>query len=139
MAIFKYKTKQREAILNYLRQNHEPMTGMQLATVLAKKNLQASLTTCYRHLEALYHEGLVEKYFLPNEKSAYYRYVPEQENIEVHFHLKCTACGRLEHMTCDRTVEITQHIFNEHGFQVDFEMTFIYGLCKYCQSRRTEK
>ena len=139
MAIFKYKTKQREAILNYLRQNHEPMTGMQLAAVLAKKKFTGQFDYLLSSSGGLISWRTGREIFLPNEKSAYYRYVPEQENIEVHFHLKCTACGRLEHMTCDRTVEITQHIFNEHGFQVDFEMTFIYGLCKYCQSRRTEK
>ncbi|KXB42680.1 transcriptional regulator, Fur family [Amygdalobacter nucleatus] len=134
VTVFKYKTKQREAILNYLRKNTEPLTSSQLAAVLQKKGYVASLTTCYRHLEALYREGRVEKYFLPNEKSAYYRFVFEEDEKDVHFHLKCINCGRLDHMTCDQTVEIMQHIFKEHGFQIDFEMTFIYGLCKFCQS-----
>lgn len=136
MTSFKYKTKQREAIMNYLIQNSEPITCMQLAMVLQSKEMSASLTTCYRHLETLYREGLIEKYTLPNEKSAYYRYVMEDPGDDVHLHLKCNKCGKLDHMTCDKTVEVLQHIFKEHGFKVETEMTFIYGLCKFCQSGR---
>lgn len=135
MTSFKYKTKQREAILNYLMKNSEPITCMQLATILQNTELTASLTTCYRHLEALYRDGFIEKYTLPNEKSAYYRYVPDKPATDLHLHLKCNKCGRLDHMACDKTSEVLQHVFKEHGFQVETEMTFIYGLCKFCQTK----
>lgn len=138
MTEFKYKTRQREAILNFLRKNTEPLTSAQLAAILQKKGYNTSLTTCYRHLETLYRDGRVEKYFLPNEKSAYYRFLIEKDDVDVHFHLKCAKCGRLDHMTCDQTMDIMQHIFDEHGFRIDFEMTFIYGLCKLCQGKKQD-
>ncbi|MBQ1555500.1 MAG: transcriptional repressor, partial [Clostridia bacterium] len=49
-----------------------------------------------------------------------------------HFHLKCTACGRIIHLDCGFMSEFEKHIGEHHGFRVDNARTVIYGLCEAC-------
>ena len=104
----KYKTRQRQEILRYLKSSkniHKTVKDIQ--EYFQRENIDVGLTTIYRHLNALIREGLVKKYRLNNDSGAY----------------------------CDEITAFQEHIKVCHGFQVDsFETTF-YGICCSCNEK----
>ena len=63
-----YKTKQKEIILNYLKQNsNTDLTADMIVNYIIKKNKKCSQTTVYRYLKQLVNEGIVRKYYIDNK------------------------------------------------------------------------
>ena len=128
----KYKTRQRQEILRYLKSSkniHKTVKDIQ--EYFQRENIDVGLTTIYRHLNALIREGLVKKYRLNNDSSAYFEYVEEESS----YHCHCNSCGKTIHIDCDEITAFQEHIKVCHGFQVDsFETTF-YGICCSCNEK----
>mgnify|MGYP003294565905 CR=1 FL=1 len=125
-----YKTKQRESLLEFFKENKENC-------FLAKdiiKNAKLSLgeATIYRTLSKFVEEGLLKKFISSDGSGSYYQYNEGRDECASHFHLKCTKCGTLFHMDCSFLKDMTQHINLEHGFNVDNSKTTLYGTCKNC-------
>lgn len=137
VSIMAYKTKQREQILEYIRQNADShLTADNIAAALHNRGV--SKTTVYRHLEKLYDEGQVRKYILQEGKSACYQYAGGAD-CHSHFHLKCLECNCLLHLECDYLTEIGEHISEHHGFCIDSSRTVFYGLCEACARKKDEE
>ena len=107
-----YKTKQREYILAFL-QNSE---GRHITVAELVRHLQDNATpvgtaTVYRTLEQLVEEGMVRKYVLDGKSSACYQFLSDEPHLcQEHFHLKCTCCGRLFHVSCDYLNQLGEHL-----------------------------
>ncbi len=128
-----YKTKQRELILEFLRQNSDShLTAQSISEALSVYKVGKS--TVYRYLDKLCEEGLVRKYILSDGSSACYQYT-NGEDCSRHFHLKCLKCNALVHLECDYLKETEQHINAHHGFSVDTSRTVFYGLCADCKEK----
>lgn len=131
-----YKTRQREIILNYLKNNSgEHSTVHDIMDYLYKQKLSVGQTTVYRYLDRLVAAGEVRRYPSPDGATCY-QYVVEQEACHSHYHLKCTDCGRLIHLECAAVEQLASHIADEHGFKLDGCMTVFYGRC--CDCRKGE-
>ena len=75
-----YKTKQKEIILNYLKQNsNTDLTADMIVNYIIKKNKKCSQTTVYRYLKQLVNEGIVRKYYIDNNTSSCYQYIKNEE------------------------------------------------------------
>ena len=85
-------------------------------------------TTVYRQLERLVSEGLVRR--TVGEGGACFSFAGS--SCSEHYHLLCTACGKLEHLSCEKVKTLFRHIESEHGFVIDPSRTTLYGLCAAC-------
>ena len=131
----KYKTKQREILLDYL----ESVPGVHITAgdvceYLKKQGANIGQSTVYRQLESLVAEGIINKYIIDGNSPACFEYVGTDSHAdpEICFHCKCEKCGKLIHLHCDELKEIQVHLFSEHQFKVDLMRTVFYGLCEQC-------
>ncbi len=131
----RYKTKQREGLLAYLRTI--PGAHITVGDVCAFFKAQGTpigQSTVYRQLESLVDEGLVNKYIIDGSSPACFEYVgPDSHaDADVCYHCKCEKCGKLIHLHCEELEEVQSHIFAEHAFRLDPKRTVLYGLCERC-------
>lgn len=132
-----YKTKQREAILTYIKEmKGEHVTVQQVVDHFRARGVQIGVTTIYRYLEKLHEEGIVRKYVLDGVSGACFEYSGEAGICHDHFHFKCEMCGGLVHFHCHAVEEIQRHLCAEHGFQVNARKTIFYGRCQRCREEK---
>lgn len=128
-----YKTKQKELIVKCLIENKEKhIKAEEIVFYLKKNGTQVGKTTVYRHLDKLVEEGKVRKYFIEEGKGACYQYSELENECYESFHMKCTKCGNLIHLSCDYLNEISKHVKNSHNFSIDNYKTVFYGKCGNC-------
>lgn len=129
----RYNTKQKEIILNFLKENNDKdLTIEEIVYSLKANNLNVGETTVYRYIEILVQEGKVKKYLFENKSRASYQYI-ENKKCDEHFHLKCTKCSKLIHLDCREFELIKNHILKEHNFEICNSKTILYGLCENCK------
>lgn len=125
-----YNTKQREIILNYLKEfKNDCITVEEIYNYLKEKNNEVGKVTIYRYLDKLNEEGIINKYIFEKGNKMTYRLIEEKDKCSPHLHMICTKCNKLFHLDCN---EIEKHISSEHNFKIDNCKTVIYGLCKKC-------
>ncbi len=129
-----YKTKQRESLLEFLKQNsHRCMSAEEIIDGISTDEKRASKATVYRTLELFTADGTVSKFIGARGQSAVYRYNGEHHT---HFHLKCTDCDKTECVDCGFINRMQGHFLENHGFTVSATQTVIYGLCRVCQLKQ---
>ena len=135
-----YKTKQKEQILNYLKNlHHYHFTVQEIYNYLKQINSPVGTTTIYRYLEKLISDGVVKKYILDGENCAYFEYVGEMDKEIDKFHFKCNKCGDLFHFECSQLKNLYTHFLKEHNMNIDLLKTIYYGICDKCNSFEKEK
>jgi Fur family ferric uptake transcriptional regulator len=131
----KYKTKQREEVLTYLKTvPGQHVTVADIVRYMRDKGSSVGTTTVYRQIERLVDEGVVMKYIVDANSPACFVYTPEN-NVAVGepcFHCKCESCGKLIHLHCEEIAMIQGHLRAEHGFVLDPKRTVFYGTCDAC-------
>ncbi len=136
----KYKTKQSEELLTYLRTtkgNH--ITANDIVTHFEAQGKKIGLATIYRQLERLVDVGLVNKYYLAQGGGAQFEYIDRAESCAAHcFHCKCQLCGTLIHLSCEALEQVQSHLQSQHDFVLDPIRTVFYGTCKDCSTPRAE-
>lgn len=131
-----YKTRQKEKILDYLVRNKEKHTNVQeISAFLTAEGTPVGTATIYRQLDKLIDSGTVRRYNFDGKTGACYQYIENDSDCHEHFHLKCTVCGKLIHLNCERLSGIDRHIFEHHGFQIDPSQTVFYGKCSDCAEK----
>ena len=118
----KYKTKQKEQILEIIKKKNNEFT---IKDIYQELNGEIGMTTIYRLIDNLVKEGII------NKTDNYYQYL-EHCDCDNHFYLKCNNCGILIHVDCDCINELFSHISKEHRFKPDKEKIIINGLCNKC-------
>ena len=134
----KYKTKQREILLDYLKTvPGKHFTAGDICEYFRAQGASIGQSTVYRQLEELVNEGIINKYVLDPNGPACFEYMAEDDHCEgeVCFHCKCEKCGKLIHMHCDELIGIQQHLSAEHQFKLDPMRTVFYGLCEECSEK----
>lgn len=134
----RYKTKQQEFILDCLkRQESRFLTVNEFMECLRKEGLSVSQTTVYRGLERLADEKKVMK--LPADDGGNARYCfAEEGELSKSGKLVCQRCGRFIPLECSKLEEFLEHIYEEHGFELDRQHTVLYGCCERCREKKSE-
>lgn len=128
-----YNTKQRNIILNFLKNNTDKHLNIDdIDNYLKNCGYRIGKTTIYRYLELLVQKERVRKFFIENGKPACYQYIDNSNDCIKHYHLKCLNCSKLIHLDCDYFKDIDKHIFKEHGFVIDSSKIVLYGKCNEC-------
>lgn len=126
-----YKTKQRDAIYNYIEEKRDRyVTVAELAEHFKKARVSIGLTTIYRHLEKLEDCGKVRKYHLDGQSAACFKATAEKEN----FLMKCEDCGDLVEFNCHDLEHLYNHFNDEHHFAINPYKTVFYGKCGKCKT-----
>jgi len=129
----KYKTKQKEIILKYIKQNYnKDLTVETIVAYMIKKNKKCSQTTVYRYLKQLEDEGIVRKYHSDNSQAWYYQYIKNEECKE-HLHFKCEKCGKTIHLENHNIDEIESTIESEYNIKLNPSKIILYGKCDECK------
>ncbi len=131
-----YKTRQREALTEYLQENSgRHVTVSDISEHFTGAGEPISLATIYRFLSSMTASGIVRKYTVEGVASACYEYAGQQDGQADAgtFHLKCEQCGRLFHLRCALLKETGLHIRDEHGFRINPGRTVLYGVCGNCR------
>ncbi|MBQ9562319.1 MAG: transcriptional repressor [Lachnospiraceae bacterium] len=137
----KYKTRQREVLLDYL----ETMPGRHITVndvceYCRDQGKPIGQSTVYRQLERMVDEGLVNKYIIDANSPACFEFVAERPQVDadVCFHCKCERCGKLIHMHCEELNGIAAHLLVHHGFALNPMRTVFYGLCEECREEAAD-
>ena len=129
-----YATSNRKKILEYLAKNCDrTVKASDIDEYLIEMDSRVNVTTIYRYLEKLVGDGKVIKYAAEKGKQAVYQYVEPGHKCEKHLHLTCTECGRVIHLECDFMEKISEHILDEHGFELQCKNSMLYGICENCR------
>lgn len=134
--IKKYNTKQREKILNYLKQNKESnVTADDILSYFEKNGENIGKATVYRFLNILVKENIIKKFILEDKKCSCFQFVEDKQCNE-HYHLKCEKCNKIIHLECEEFKNIQAHIAYEHKFKLDNIKTVLYGICENCNKNQ---
>lgn len=126
-----YKTRQRETIINLLRNNPDiTMSAEEIYLDLSKNNTDISLSTIYRNLSYLSRQGVIKKYLNQNGT---FEFGIVKKSCRTHFHLNCIKCGAIVHLHCNQIDQLRTHILIHHNFLISTPEAAISGICKKCQ------
>lgn len=130
-----YRTRQRTAILQYLRAHPRAhLTAEELCDALHADGIAIGKSTVYRTLERLEQSGIVRRFTMSPGEGACYQYADgASERCQTHLHLKCLICGTLYHIDCDHLDELNTHLAAQHHFTLDYTKTVLYGTCEPCR------
>jgi Fur family ferric uptake transcriptional regulator len=125
-------TKQRDALLQILRELKTHPTALELYGLLRSRLPRLSLGTVYRNLEALARDGLIRKLVSGHEEARF------DGDLSRHHHVRCIECGRvadIRGLVADniRTTEVGCLT----GFEVLGHRLEFFGLCPKCQAHRS--
>jgi Fur family ferric uptake transcriptional regulator len=132
-----YKTKQREILLDCLRNHKDQHINVEQVLEHCKQaGSSVGQTTIYRYLEKLVQEGVVVKYAAADGMSSCFQYSEQAGSCQKHYHLICIDCGQMVHLQCDYLDDLSVHIQKEHQFVLDSFKTVLYGHCQTCMTTR---
>ncbi len=121
------ETKQREAILNVLRQADSHPTADWVYDEVRKAIPNISKGTVYRNLKILRETGEISEL---NLSGTVRRYEGRPEN---HYHFRCEKCGRVFDLGEPVNNELDERVAKRTGFKVSYHQLEFRGLCKDCQ------
>lgn len=127
MTYMRRQTKQREAILRFLRNTRSHPTADQIYDEVRLDIPNISKGTVYRNLQVLQEDGVVSELKLNGTLS---RYEAKQES---HYHFRCEKCGRVFDLDEPVDKELDDRVAKKSGFKVLYHQTEFRGLCKDCQ------
>lgn len=119
-------TKQREAILQVLRNTRSHPTADQIYDEVRKDFPNISKGTVYRNLEVLEDDGAISVLKINGTQS---RYEVKQER---HYHFRCEKCERVFDLDEPVLFELDEQVAKNTGFKVKYHQTEFCGFCKDC-------
>lgn len=130
-----YQTEQKKILINFLSAHSgESFTIDEIASKITNEYQSApGLSTIYRLMPKLIHEGLVKRFGQDGSRKFLYQIVAGEHCAE-HLHMKCTNCGKLLHMNDRVSNALLDEILFESSFSVDREKTVLFGKCNTCKN-----
>lgn len=128
----KYNTKQKESILECIKENAEEyITIQKIYDELMKKGQKVGLTTIYRNLDKLEAEKEIVAINIEGYNGTCYKYLIDKKD-NILFYIKCEQCGNLIHIQCPELSGLYEHLEEEHHIQINPVKTMFYGRCESC-------
>lgn len=125
-----YNTRQKQLIAKLISEQTQEFTVKDIYNELIRCGEDLGLTTIYRVVDELTEAGKLRKN-VSSDGAIRYQYLVECKHLG-HCYLKCSECGRLEHVDCRLVTQLMNHVREEHGFQADEKQVIIGGVCKKC-------
>ena len=122
-------SKQRELILNTLRENPIHPTADEIYNMVREKEPKISLGTVYRNLNQLAENGIILKLPVQSGSDRY------DGRIDTHVHIVCKHCGKVMDLNPELAASLCQNIEETTGFAINSERIVLEGVCKDCQAK----
>lgn len=120
-------SKQRELILNAVKDNTVHPTADFIYDYLKKDNPNLSLGTVYRNLSQLVNHGYIQKVSMPGLPDRF------DANVIEHNHMICDVCGNIQDIHSDILKNIPSAISNEPDIEITSCTVILHGICKNCK------
>jgi len=120
-------SKQRELILNAVKDNTVHPTADFIYDYLKKDNPNLSLGTVYRNLSQLVNHGYIQKVSMPGLPDRF------DANVIEHNHMICDVCGNIQDIHSDILKNIPSAISNELDIEITSCTVILHGICKNCK------
>lgn len=117
-------SKQREAILQVLKDSKAHPTANQVYEEVRKIIPNISLGTVYRNLSELGGSGDILCLHVADGPERY------DGDISPHLHLHCRSCGRVDDVPIRE--DIISAMAQDKGFKPDKSLYIVYGVCENC-------
>jgi len=125
-------SKQREMILNCIKESHQHLTADAIYDTLKKDHPNLSLGTVYRNLAQLADHGMILKISIPGQPDCF------DKNIDDHFHFLCIDCGNVKDVFVDELSEIKSHVEQQANVDIEsIDITF-KGVCTTCKQKKVQ-
>ena len=122
------KSKQREAILNFLRRTSSHPTAYHVYEAVRQEMPNISLGTVYRNLKLLRDEAEIIELDLAGSLSRF------DGDLSSHYHFRCERCGRVFDVDEPVDLERNERVAKKTGFRVSHHVLEFRGLCRDCQT-----
>ncbi len=123
------ETKQREAILRYLKKATSHPTADAIYEGVKKEIPKISKGTVYRNLKILQESGQIAELHIEGNTS---RYEGRKEN---HYHFRCESCDKIYDVDEPVDTSLDERLSRKTGFLVSGHQLEFCGLCKDCQNK----
>ena len=131
-----YKTKAREIIISYLKDNsNKRFTAREIYDYVTANADGINRTTIYRNLDRLCEQGDLTKFKEPNQDAWYFQYSEEHKHCNSHMHAQCSECGRIFHLESDFVEDFEKKLQDSYGLNVSASKTIIIGVCDDCNKK----
>ncbi len=120
-------SKQREIILNTLKENVVHPTAEYLYAKVKEKDPKISLATLYRNLNQLTENGIIKK-IDGLENSSHY-----DHNTHNHYHFICKKCNRVYDIKSEVAPDLINKTEELTGFLIENHDIVFSGICKECR------
>ena len=126
-------SKQREAILDVMKENLTHPTAEEIYNLVVKKEPQISKSTVYRNINILVELGAIRQLNMTVGPDRYdYLY-------KEHPHAICVKCGNIfDFYDVFNKDEISKELLKQIGNDMDINSITIYGICEDCKSKIKE-
>ena len=121
-------SRQRELILNEVRNNHLHPTADSIYTNLKKDNPGLSLGTVYRNLSQLTEHGFISKLSMPNQSDRFDR------NTKPHAHLICENCNNIFDIESSYIDTFINDLSTKENIEVSNYDIILKGICTNCKN-----
>ena len=122
-------SKQRDIILETLKENVVHPTAEYLYGILKEKDSAISLATLYRNLNQLAQKGIIKK-IDGLENSSHF-----DHNTHEHYHFICDNCKKVFDVPFEVAPEVASKTEQKTGFKVKNYDIVIHGICSECQDK----
>ena len=122
-------TKQREVVLQVIRNAHEHLTANEVFTAAKELLPTISFATVYNSLRYLKEAGLIAEITFGNGASRYDRMTHR------HDHAICTVCGKLVDIEMEVPAEILKKAARQSKFKPETLEFTLRGKCPECVGR----
>lgn len=123
-------SRQREIILETLKENVVHPTAEYLYEKVRKKDENISLATLYRNLNKLATEGIIKK-IDGLETSSHF-----DHNTYSHYHFICDKCGKIFDVDCNIAPDLILKTEKETGYKIKGHDIIFHGLCNECKGEK---
>ena len=121
-------SKQREEILNFMKEAHTHLTAEEIYLALKARNSTVSRGTVYRNLSIFVEDGSIIKLPIENGPDKY-DYVYKN-----HHHAVCKKCGRVYDFNYEINIKkLEDHISYETEIENISNNIIVQGICKKCK------
>lgn len=126
-------TKQRQVILEQLRNMHTHPTAVEVYELVRKKLPKISLGTVYRNLELLSEIGLIQKLEMAGTQK---RFDGVKEN---HYHVRCIVCGRVDDVDFEPLDTVNDAMRRVSNYDVLWHRLEFVGICPHCRMKTAKE
>ncbi|MFR9192555.1 MAG: Fur family transcriptional regulator [Anaerovoracaceae bacterium] len=123
-------SKQRDLVLDIIKQSHTHPTAEEIFFEARKKMPSIALGTIYRNINALNHEGAIRRVTIPEAPDRF-------DTVDIpHDHLICQRCGRLKDISLHGVREAIRETVGEDI--ISYELNAYY-LCDDCKKEQEKQ